>query len=199
MENTLKKEFNPRDVQRMRNLITGKTGDRTQIQSGWEKNNQDYKEGDIWEENNKTWTIKNGIKMTVTKLDKIKDLVLMPLCCPECGNVMKINEYNKKMWGIHKKCFDCVIKMESEIKRLGKWDEYCSNIMNRNKNAELDDLEAALEQWVDQQDSFVSEQGEVEKWGGGDKKAIYKQVKSELVELRKRDIYNGKNLDENAV
>jgi len=71
--------------------------------------------------------------------------------------------------------------------------------MNRNKNAELDDLEAALEQWVDQQDSFVSEQGEVEKWGGGDKKAIYKQVKAELVELRKRDIYNGKNLDENAV
>lgn len=199
MENTLKKEFNPRDVQRMRNIITGKTGDRTQIQTGWEKNNQDHKEGDVWEENGKTWTIKNGIKMTVTKLDKVKELVLMPLCCPECNNVMKINDYNKKMWGIHRKCFDCVIKMESEIKRLGKWDEYCADIMNRNKNAELDDLEAALEQWVDESDSFVSEQGEVEKWGGGDKKAIYKQVKAELVELRKRDIYNGKNLDENAV
>jgi hypothetical protein len=199
MENTLKKEFNPRDVQRMRNIITGKTGERTQIQTGWEKNNQDYKEGDVWEENNKTWTIKNGIKMTVTKLDKVKELVLMPLSCPECGNVMKINDLNKKMWGIHKKCFDCVIKMETEIKRQGKWDEYCAGIMNRNKNAELDDLEAALEQWVDEEDSFVSEQGEVEKWGGGDKKAIYKQVKAELVELRKRDIYNGKNLDENAV
>jgi len=199
MENNLKKEFAPRDVQRMRNIITGKTGDRTQIQTGWEKNNQDHKEGDVWEENGKSWTIKNGIKMTVTKLDKVKDLVLMPLCCPECSNVMKINDYNKKMWGIHKKCFDCVIKMESEIKRLGKWDEYCADIMNRNKNAELDDLEAALEQWVDESDSFVSEQGEVEKWGGGDKKAIYKQVKTELVELRKRDIYNGKNLDENAI
>jgi|GEM_PF-740180 len=199
MENTLKKEFNPRDVQRMRNIITGNTGDRTQIQSGWEKNGQDYGEGDIWDENGKTWTIKNGIKMSVTKFDKIKDLVLMPLCCPECNNLMKINEYNKKMWGIHRKCFDCVVKMESEIKRLGKWDEYCANIMNRNKNAELDDLETALEQWVDEQDSFVSEQGEVEKWGGGDKKAIYKQVKNEIVELRKLDIYNGKNLDENAV
>lgn len=199
MENTLKKEFKPRDVQRMRNIIGGKAGDRTQIQSGWEKNGQDYGEGDIWEENGKTWTIKNGIKMSVTKFDKIKDLVLMPLCCPECNNLMKINEYNKKMWGIHRKCFDCVVKMESEIKRLGKWDEYCANIMNRNKNAELDDLETALEQWVDEQDSFVSEQGEVEKWGGGDKKAIYKQVKNEIVELRKLDIYNGKNLDENAV
>lgn len=199
MENTLKKEFKPRDVQRMRNIIGGRAGDRTQIQSGWEKNSQDHKEGDMWEENGKAWTIKNGIKMSVTKFDKIKDLVLMPLCCPECNNLMKINEYNKKMWGIHKKCFDCVVKMESEIKRLGKWEEYCANIMNRNKNAELDDLEIALEQWVDEQDSFVSEQGEVEKWGGGDKKAIYKQVKNEIVELRKLDIYNGKNLDENAV
>jgi len=199
MENTLKKEFNPRDVQRMRNIITGNTGDRTQIQSGWERNNQDYKEGDVWEENGKTWTIKNGIKMSVTKFDKIKDLVLMPLCCPECNNLMKINEYNKKMWGIHRKCFDCVVKMESEIKRLGKWDEYCANIMNRNKDAELNDLEIALEQWVDEQDSFISEQGEVEKWGGGDKKTIYKQVKNEIVELRKLDIYNGKNLDKNAV
>lgn len=199
MENTLKKEFNPRDVQRMRNIISGKAGDRTQIQSGWEKNYGNHKEGDVWEENNKTWTIKNGIKMTVTKFDKIKDLVLMPLSCPECSNVMKINEYNKKMWGIHRKCFDCVVKMESEIKRLGKWEEYCANIMNRNKNSELDDLETALEQWVNQQDSFVSEQGEVEKWGGGDRQAIYKQVKNEIVELRKVDIYNGKNPDENAI
>ena len=199
MENNLKKEFNPRDVQRMRNIITGKTGDRTQIQTGWEKNNQNHKEGDVWEENGKNWTIKNGIKMTVTKLDRVKELILMPLSCPECGNVMKINDYNKKMWGIHKKCFDCVIKMETEIKRQGKWDEYCANIMNSSKNAELDDLEAALEQWVDESETFVSEQGDVEKWGGGDKKAIYKQVKDELAELRKRDIYNGKNPEENAV
>jgi hypothetical protein len=71
--------------------------------------------------------------------------------------------------------------------------------MNRSKNAELDDLERALEEWVDENDSFVSESGEVEKWGGGDKTSIYKQVKAEIAELRKRDIYNGKNLDENAL
>lgn len=199
MENTLKKEFAPRDVQRMRNILTGNTGDRTQIQAGWERNNVKYKEGDIWEESGKTWTIKNGIKTTVTKLDKIKELVLMPLCCPDCGKVMKIDLYNKKMWTIHKKCFDCVVKMESEIKRIGKWKEYSANIMNRNKNAELDDLETALEEWVQEQDSYVSEQGEIEKWGGGSKKAIYKQVKDEIAKLREQDIYNGKNLDENAV
>lgn len=199
MENTLKKEFNPRDVQRMRNLITGNTNDRTQIQTGYEKNSQFHKEGDIWEENGKKWTIKNGIKQTVTKLDEIKKLVLMPLSCPNCRNVMKIDEYNKKMWAIHQMCFDCVIKMESEMKRLGKWDEYCSNIMNRNKNAELDDLEKALEDWMQESETFVSEAGEIEKWGGGDKKAIYRQVKEEIAELKKRDIYKGQNPEENAV
>lgn len=199
MENTLKKEFNPRDVQRMRNIITGNTGDRTQIQTGYEKQNQVHSEGDVWEENGKKWTIKRGIKQSVTKLDEIKKLVVMPISCPECGQVMKINEYNKKMWSIHQKCFDCVIKMESEIKRLGKWEEYCADMMNRNKNAELDDLERALEQWVDESDSFVSEAGEVEKWGGGNKKAVYKQVKEEIAELRKQDIYNGKKPQENAL
>lgn len=199
MENNLKKEFNPRDVQRMRNIITGNTGDKTQIQTGYEKQSQTYKEGDVWEENGKKWTIKKGIKQTVTKLDEIKKLVLMPFSCPECGQLMKTDDYNKKMWTIHQKCFECVVKMETEIKRQGKWDEYVSNVMNQSKNAELNDLEQALEQWVDEEDSFVSEAGEIEKWGGGNKKAIYRQVKEEIAELRKRDIYNGKNLDENAL
>jgi hypothetical protein len=198
MSGELKKEFNPRDVQRMRNIITGKTGDRTQIQTGYEKNQEVHKEGDVWEENGKKWTIKRGIKQSVTKLDEIKKLVVLPLSCPNCGKVMKVDEYNKKMWAIHQKCFDCVIKMESEIKRQGKWDEYCSNIMNRNKNTELDDLEAALEQWVTEKDSFVSEAGEVEKWGGGDRRDIYKQVKDEIAKLKKVDIYNGKNTEENG-
>ena len=198
MSGELKKEFVPRDVQRMRNILTGQTGDRTQIQTGWDKSTQTYTEGDVWEDNGKKWTIKNGIKQTVTKLDEIKKLVVLPLSCPNCGKLMKVDDYNKKMWGIHQKCFDCVIKMESEIKRQGKWDEYCANIMNLNKNAELDDLERALEQWVTEKDSFVSEAGEVEKWGGGDKTDVYKQVKAEIAELKKRDIYKGENTEKDV-
>jgi len=193
MENNLKKEFNPRDVQRMRNIITGNTGDRTQIQTGWDKQHQDHKEGDVWEENGKKWTIKNGIKQTITKLDNIKKLVVMPFTCPECGQVIKPDDINKKMWNIHSKCFDCVVRMESEIKREGKWDEYSANIMNKNKNAELDDIEKFLDGWVDENDTFVSEQGEVEKWGGGSKKAVHQHMKERIAELRKLDIYKGQN------
>ena len=193
-ESVLKKEFKPRDVARLRNLISGKTGDATQLQAGWERHSVDHTEGDIWEEDGKKWTIKNGIKQTVTKLDQIKKLGIMPLTCPNCGKLMKVDLYNKKMWSIHQKCFDCVIKMESKIKREGKWEEYQSSVMNNNKNAMLTDLEMALENWVEEKDTFVSESGEVEKWGGGDKNAIYKQAKEEIVKLRKLDIYKGENL-----
>lgn len=195
MENNLKKEFSKRDVTRMRNIITGKTGDRTQIQAGWETGKGDYKEGDVWTEDGKKWTIKNGIKQTITKLDAIKNLVLMPLTCPSCGGVMKATEIEKKMWSIHKTCFDCVIEKEASIKREGKWEEYESTIMNANKNAALQDLENALEEWIVQEDSFVTEQGDVESWNGGDKTGIYKQVKERIAELKKIDIYKQNNTD----
>ena len=138
-ESVLKKEFKPRDVARLRNLISGNTGEVTQLQAGWENHVEKHTEGDVWEQDGRKWTIKNGLKQTVTKLDDIKKLIIMPLTCPNCGGLMKVDIYNKKMWSIHQKCFDCVIKMESKIKREGKWKEYESNIMNSSKNAMLDD------------------------------------------------------------
>jgi hypothetical protein len=33
---------------------------------------EEHKEGDIWEQGGRTWTIRDGIKENVTKLDKLK-------------------------------------------------------------------------------------------------------------------------------
>ena len=78
--------------------------------------------------------------------------------------------------------------MEDKIKREGKWEEYQSGVMNNNKNAMLDDLEMALENWVEEKDTFVSESGEVEKWGGGDKTSIYKEVKEQIAKLKNEKV-----------
>ena len=43
----LKKEFRKKDVNRMRNLIQGKTGASTGIQIGYKKKEEDHKEGDV--------------------------------------------------------------------------------------------------------------------------------------------------------
>lgn len=188
-QSSLKKEFSKRDVQRMRNLITGKSGERTTVLSGWDKHTEDHKEGDVWEEAGRKWTIKNGIKQNVTKLDRIKNLAILPLNCPSCNGVMPVDDINKKMYSIHRMCLDCVVKMEAKIKLEGKWDEYAKNIMNSNKNASLEDFERALEAWMHEKDTFVSEDGEVESWQGGDKKKMFEEIRANLDKLKKTDIY----------
>jgi hypothetical protein len=189
-ENNLKKEFSKRDVQRMRNIITGNAGNTTGTQVGYSKQSQDYQEGDVWEENNKQWTIKSGIKQTVTKFDKLKKLVTFPLICPECSNPMKSNDLNKKMYNIHGKCFDCVIEMEAKIKFEGKWDEYEKGMMNKNKNAIVDDFEASIEEFYKMQsESYFTEDGDLESWSGGKiNEEEIKNVKEYIKKLREHEL-----------
>lgn len=189
-EHNLKKEFSKRDVQRMRNIITGNAGSSTGVQIGYSKQHQDYQEGDIWEENGKQWTIKNGIKQTVTKHDKLRQLTTMPLACPVCHNSMKGNDLNKKMWNIHHMCFDCVVEMEAKIKLEGKWDEYEKQMMNNNKNSMIDDFEASVEEFLKMQnESYFTEQGDIESWGGGKvNEEEIKNVKEYIKKLRETQI-----------
>lgn len=191
-ETNLKKEFKQRDVQRMRNIITGKTGDRTTIQAGYEKKQQDHKEGDFWEEGGKTWTIKNGIRQTVTKYDKFKKLFSLPLSCPNCKKPMKDHQLNRKMHSIHGMCFDCVIEMEHEIKKTGQWESYESKQVNTNKNMSLADFEQALNEWYKEKESFISESGEVESWEKVDKTKVFEEVKQWIEEMKQTDIYSNK-------
>ena len=189
MKDTLKKEFERKDVQRMRNLLTGQLDAKTAVQSGYEKDNQDHKEGDVWDNGGKVWTIKNGLKQTVTKYDAIKKLVHLPISCPSCKKAMKVTDLNKKMYGIHGTCFDCVIEMETKLKAEGKFEEYERKILSGNRGGMLYDLEQALDSWFTQSDSFVSEDGVVEDWNNatGNEEA-YKQLKEAIKKSREREI-----------
>ena len=139
----LKKEFKRKDVQRARNLLTRKTDASTGTQIGYKKETKDYKEGDVWTEGRKTWTIKNGIKQTISKLDKVKKEVFMPLCCPKCGNVMK-KRLDKPNYNVHKKCHDCVVKFEHKLRIKGKYKEYIKNLKSKNSLDIVDEIESYL-------------------------------------------------------
>ncbi len=175
----LKKEFRKRDVNRARNLITGKIGDATGTQIGYSTKQEDYKEGDVWTEGRKTWTIKNGIKQTISKLDAIKKEVFMPLCCPECGNVMK-KRLDKPNYKLHKKCYDCVIDFEGKLRVKGEYDNYIKNLKGKNSLEILNELESTLLDAINiSNEGFVSEDGVVEKWVGGiDKEKFTKEIKT---------------------
>ena len=79
--NVLKKQFAEKDIQRIRNLVKGNSKERITHGVGYTKTTEDHIEGDTWEESGRTWTIKNGIKQNVTKLDGFKK-VSVPMFCP---------------------------------------------------------------------------------------------------------------------
>ena len=195
----LKKEFKRKDVERMRNLIKGKVNESSELQVGYTTKKKDHKEGDVWEENGKKWTIKNGIKQTYTKLDNVKKEAILPLFCPSCGSLMK-KQHDSKMYKIHKMCFDCVIDMEAKLKLEGKYEEYEREMVAKNAESYLSDLESYLLEAINTSNNqYVSERGEVERWKGGiNKDEFLEQMKTNLAQFRKQvdDYKNNKTNDQ---
>jgi hypothetical protein len=54
-DTVLKKEFNKNDVQRLRNLVQGKYGEKTRSSVGFSKAEEFHEEGDIWEVDYQKW------------------------------------------------------------------------------------------------------------------------------------------------
>ena len=186
----LNKEFSERDIKRMRNIVSGNTAERTRVQAGFEQQKVKYGEGDIWEEGGKMWTIKNGLKQTVTKHDKLREMVNMPLKCPECDRALKSTRLNKKMWPIHNKCFDCVVEYETHLRVIGKYEEYEKNLMNANKNSFVTDYEQAVEAYInDTGDTFMSEAGDIENWSKSKvNPETIKALKANIKQLRELEL-----------
>jgi hypothetical protein len=186
-ESKLQREFKGRDVQRMRNIITKDYNAKTTTQVGYSKAYIDHKEGDVWEEDGKKWTLKNGIKQTLTRFDSLKKAINLPIACPNCSKGMKTTTLNKKMWPIHKMCFDCVITMETKLKLTGGYEEYVRNITNRGVKTYIKDLEdALLDMASESNESFVTEAGDIEKWGGNglDNKKLTQDLQEYIEELK---------------
>jgi hypothetical protein len=187
-ESMLQREFKGKDVQRMRNIITKDYTAKTTTQIGYSKAQIDHKEGDIWDESGKQWTIKNGIKQTVTRFDKLKESIHLPLTCPNCNKAMRGDRLNKKMWPIHKMCFDCVISMETQLKITGQYEEYARGLVTGGVKAHIKDLEDVMLELAlsDNNESFVTEAGDVEKWAGKgvDKQKITTELQEYIQKLK---------------
>lgn len=168
-DNVLKKEFKQSDVQRVRNLVNKDFTAKTKIQAGYQKKYEKHVEGDKWEESGKTWTIKNGIKQNVTKLDAAKKAMKIPLSCPKCSGSMK-HHLAKKMYKIHGFCFDCTLEYEASLRKAGLYKKYEANMINGSIDAFSKDLSAWVNQYVDYNPSYVTEAGDIEDWHSNDVK-----------------------------
>lgn len=186
-ESTLKKEFKHSDVERIRNIVKKDFTSKTKSQIGYQKSSKRYKEGDIWEEGGKSWTIKKGIRQNITKLDDVKKAIRIPLSCPKCGGPMR-HHLAKKMYKIHGFCFDCTIDYESQLKEAGLYKQYEKRMMQGNMKAFIQDMEDWVLGTIDVNETYVTEQGDVEDWGGVGKdykEKVLKGLKEYIDEVKK--------------
>jgi hypothetical protein len=182
-ESVLKKQFNERDLQRVRNLAQKKVHDKTITSVGYTKIEEKHIEGDIWEENGRNWTIKNNIKRTISKTNS----VAIPLLCPKCSSPIK-HHLDKQMYGIHQMCLHCVTEMESELKMQGKYEEYERNIVMNNIKYYADNVSNGLDQFLDDviNETYVTEDGTIQNWVGNglNKEKIKQQIMDKLQKLK---------------
>jgi hypothetical protein len=182
-ETTLKKQFTERDLQRVRNLATKKIHDKTITSVGYTKAEEKREEGDVWESDGRTWTISNGIKKTVRKVEN----ATIPLLCPKCSKPMK-HQLDKQMYGIHQMCLHCVTDMESWLKMNGEYEEYERNMIRKNAQYFVDNVTNGLDQFLDDviNESYVTEDGTIQNWIGNgiDKIEVKKQIMEKLQKLK---------------
>lgn len=180
-DNILKKEFNKKDVKRLRNLVKGNSKERTGQGVGYSKKDEFHKEGDIWEENGRKWTIQDGVRENITKLDKFKKAAI-PLFCPSCNNVMN-KQLDSNYYRAHGQCLNCTATFETKLKTEGKWEEHIKDVHNKEIDKTIEEYKAFIRYKMDESNNgFVTEAGEVEKWDGGIDKERAEQALKEGIE-----------------
>jgi hypothetical protein len=183
----MKKFIPEHKVQRMRNLVTKKFGDKTKVQVGYGKGSKEHKEGDVWEEAGKTWTIKNGITQTVTKLDKARNSAIMPLFCPKCNDKHLKGQLDKVFWKLYGECSKCRLSIETKLKASGKWKQYELETISANAMDMLKQAGEMAKDFIDStnREGYVSETGRVEDWSKQNKEEISKIVNENLSKIKK--------------
>jgi hypothetical protein len=182
-ETQLKKQFTERDLQRVRNLIQKKEGDKTVVSVGYSKIDETHNEGEIWVDNGRTWTVKNGIKRNVRKVDTIA----LPLLCPSCSKPLN-HHLDKRMYGIHQMCLKCVAKIEDEHRMNGTYEEYERNIILGNAKYFAESAESGLDDFLDDiiNESYVMEDGTIQNWVGDgiDKVKIKQEILDKIQKIK---------------
>lgn len=184
----MKKYIPEHKVQRMRNLVTKKFGKKTKIQVGYGKSLGDHVEGDVWQENGKRWTIKNGITQTLTKLDKARNSAVMPLFCPKCNHKHLKGQLDTLFWKLYGECSSCRLSVETKLKATGKWKDFETAAVSNNAIDMIDDLGILAQEFIDQTNrkGYITETGKIEDWSSQNKDEISKIITENLNKVKEK-------------
>jgi len=143
------------------------------------KKNEKHQVGDVWEETDSvtgvTYVIeqRDGFRIKKTKSTEVlqtvrEELRSFPNCRKDTCVCLGKHPLDIKMQKVHGMCFDCVIEMEHELKKDGKYEEYEQNKIQENALAWLRSAEQDVEmlkQAYTQASKFVTNSdGATEAW-----------------------------------
>ena len=75
---------------------------------------------------------------------------------------------DKPYYNVHKYCLHCHARAEDKLKAEGKYEEHYNEINNKTIDGRIEEFKQYInEKLKESNNSFVSENGEVEKWVGG--------------------------------
>jgi hypothetical protein len=83
------------------------------------------------------------------------------------------NQHDKRFYLQYKRCFNCQIDFETELKIKGLWNDYEKHIIN----SDIDGITQEFNIWIDEEinksnEGFITEDGTVERWMGSAKKKL---------------------------
>lgn len=135
--------------------------------------NKQKQVGDTWtDEKGIEWEQRNGFRIQKSKFEEIRNILIAnrtPAACPECNQPMT-KRLDKKFWSLEKRCFDCQVTFEHNLRIEGKFQEYERNRMLQNAEAWLNDAEQEAKELAAafrNPLTFANADGTIEKWSGG--------------------------------
>tara|TARA_R110000751_G_scaffold72490_2_gene147005 strand:+ start:199 stop:870 length:672 start_codon:yes stop_codon:yes gene_type:complete len=172
------------NIKAVQQMIDGKHKFQTKKTIGFsdteavQKRNEHHEIGDIWEEptaNGDMYIVEqfNGFRTRKPKNSEIfsevrEELRSFPNCLDTCKGVDPDYYLNKKMRAIHGMCFNCVIDMEHELKKQGKFEEYAQKKVKANALAWLEKAEKDVvmlrDAYTKASKLVINGDGETESW-----------------------------------
>jgi cell fate (sporulation/competence/biofilm development) regulator YlbF (YheA/YmcA/DUF963 family) len=143
--------------------------DNNQRVHGYEGETDKKKVGEVWTDvNGTTWEQKDGYRMSVNKMDEVRQyLQKLSTCSSENCETKIYSNADKKLIRKTGLCLECLRLFENNLRLDGTYPFYEDYKITRNQLAYAKELKERCEAAygdIKEQLSFVNENGEIENW-----------------------------------
>jgi hypothetical protein len=178
-------------------------GERPFIQVGYTADSDfaSRKEGEIWTDaNGRKWIKKHGSKRAINQVNS--DVIeATKQICADCGmDIRWGNRYDQIFFNKTGKCHECLVKFETELRRLGKYDDYEQKKLLQNQLSQAKEFRIKVQESYDfvsshEKISFPNGDGTLDEWTIERRESILKDLKKDLKKIDKQILKIEKKLE----